>query len=695
MEENNKKGIGVVVVLIIIVIGLLVALIFSVNTMININKANKPIETPNESVNNNDENENKEEVKDDEKDEQEETVEPYKNYKDIKWSDKSVDTNKGHKIVVTDNKIYINNKKVLNDLEVEKIEVYKATMSVDPSDPGYPVLVILTIDGKVYEAHLLNLNNNFSNIETTQIMKKYNVIDMTYIDNYTGKYIYFLTEDGKLIDKNGLDYVKYPFVKSGFVGNGYIPFDKNNYGYYYNSKNNTYTVIVSKSTGAKLAFSKVYEVEDGEKLLVQTAYNKLFEYDGKSNKAVQVGGTVKSVNLLDNSNKLLIIFTDGTTKVYDGFNSAWDINKDEEIQSLPGFDPYANYKNITWKSTDVINSGSISYKIENGIVNYYNSGKKTKVTGITGTAKKMYSAKNTGGAFSCYVLVDEGVIYNIYDFQKAATKVVNLSKYNIIDITEINNYTNETIYYLTTDGKLIDKNGVSYDKYGFVSSFGGRGTDFAETIPFDKNNIGYYYNSKNNTYTAIVDKTSGEKIKISEIWSFSGTMLIFTTDNKVFEYDGKSNKATEIINRVKGEILEKTDAIEVIFYFENGTTRKYENGQYGYDVLFKETYNLFERYQESKELPNKINEAVLKSNEAELKSAVAIAYVEAYAEYLEAQQSGKTPQPITAERILEEKIVSEALAIANNNSQGIKYEILVDANGAKVQKKDKNGNIIE
>ena len=71
--------------------------------------------------------------------------------------------------------------------------------------------------------------------------------------------------------------------------------------------------------------------------------------------------------------------------------------KEEQPKEESKVDPYKNYKNIKWAGTSATDSKlKATMTVEKSTVYLTFNGKKTKVTGITGTAKKMYCAKNTG-----------------------------------------------------------------------------------------------------------------------------------------------------------------------------------------------------------------------------------------------------------------------------------------------------------
>ena len=84
---------------------------------------------------------------------------------------------------------------------------------------------------------------------------------------------------------------------------------------------------------------------------------------------------------------------------------------------------------------------------------------------------------------------------------------------------------------------------------------------------------------------------------------------------------------------------------------------------------------------------DKANTAVSVSNEAELKSAVALAYMNSYAEYWDNRDEGAeaTAKP-NAAAVLQDANVIAMLAEMNLNNAGVQYTVIDTANGVAVQK---------
>ncbi|MBR6688437.1 MAG: hypothetical protein IKL68_00260 [Clostridia bacterium] len=250
-----------------------------------------------------------------------------------------------------------------------------------------------------------------------------------------------------------------------------------------------------------------------------------------------------------------------------------DGNEDEEIT----IDPYAKHKNVEFAGTkDTVKN--ITLYIENGKVYSKDSsnGKKT-LWKTVGTPKKILF---NPPAVSAIVVTEEGKAYDVsYD---VCEELKELSKYTIIDIARINNHTFETIYYLTSDGKLIDINGVSYDKYSFVNTVGyGK----MWQIPVDKNNYGYHYNYDKDEYVVITNKAKA-KVSFSKIYTFEEFILIQSSKGKLFKYDGESNIANEESSSFVSRIERKVDGdnTNIVVTFMDLSTKEYKEVTSAYDV---------------------------------------------------------------------------------------------------------------
>ncbi len=255
------------------------------------------------------------------KEEAEDNTALYDKFKNIIWSDNISDNYE-----VKDGKIYYLEENIDNLKEEKVIKIETITVGENQ------VVYVTTKDGKAWK--LNNSTETEGEVVKTRLLEDEQIVDMTLIKTFASQtsddVVYFLTQSGKLVDENGVSYNKYKFKQKVTFNGTNIPIDGNNYGYHYNSKDNKYTTIVNKSN-SKITFGKVYEVEG--KLLIQTEYNKLFEYTGKSNKLTQVGGTVKDTRIVteEENINLAITFSDGMTKIYEGATVAYNVKKKKNI----------------------------------------------------------------------------------------------------------------------------------------------------------------------------------------------------------------------------------------------------------------------------------------------------------------------------------------------------------------------------
>ena len=241
------------------------------------------------------------------------------------------------------------------------------------------------------------------------------------------------------------------------------------------------------------------------------------------------------------------------------------------------FNPYAKYKDIVWCDTKDEYKGMEVY-IENGAVYSKNGGEDTKIKWTTiGTPIKLHLAPPSAEA---YVLTKEGKVYSVC--YESCTQELKLDQYTIIDMAYLNNYTHEKFYFLTSDGELIDVNGVPYDKYGFVGI-----VDFDKMlyIPIDKDGHAYFYDNENDTYLPLIDKNNS-KLKIAKIYSIRGYALIQTVYGKWYKYEGISAipeiESEKFVSRIERKESAEQDVL--VLYFMDGTTKKYNDLLGVYDV---------------------------------------------------------------------------------------------------------------
>ncbi len=275
------------------------------------------------------------------------------------------------------------------------------------------------------------------------------------------------------------------------------------------------------------------------------------------------------------------MFPGGLNEAFGGMleDGEFDAGKDyydQEQDESHEFNPYEKYTNIEWCGPRDEYKGMELY-IENGAVYSKNDdGTTTKWTTI-GTPIKLHLDPPTAVA---YVLTKEGKVYSVC--YESCTQELSLDKYTIIDMAYLNNYTNEQFYFLTSEGELIDINGVPYDKYGFVGSVM---FDKMLYIPIDKNGFVYFYNNENNTYIPVIDETES-KLKASKIYAFRGYALIQSVYGKWYKYEGESNIAKVEIDNFTSKVEIKTTSKgdSLVLHIINGTTKEYLEPIGMYDV---------------------------------------------------------------------------------------------------------------
>lgn len=250
-------------------------------------------------------------------------------------------------------------------------------------------------------------------------------------------------------------------------------------------------------------------------------------------------------------------------------------NKEEEKEEK--LDPTKTYENIEWGKTSVKNSDSVSYEIQEGKIEVTVK-KNSEDIAIVGEPIKFTICEDI-----VYVLTKDNQVYYLND-KNSIFKFADVTKYNVVDIATVENHTNESIYFLTKDGKLIDKNGVSYNKYNFVGDQNIELSNLDLDISFDKDGYVYYYNGSLNEYENIVDKAKNENITAKEIYTFASEVLIITNNNTLYSFDGKSNKAIFVKEKVSYVAKKDGKTTDVVVAFEDKTIEIYSKLVKAYKV---------------------------------------------------------------------------------------------------------------
>ena len=405
---------------------------------------------------NNNEEENKELVKD-----------PYENFKNLTWA-----SIKSGDVKIKDNKVYYGD--VALDLDIEgtykAIEVVKSAVM----DKVY----LLTEEGAVW-TFFVYFMTSIGEIDTvTRQLEDVKVLEMIYRDTNANECIYFLTEEGELIDINKIPYDKYNFVGAITISSGVkIPYDSNNYLYHWNDKKKEYEQIVNKAK-QKVAAYKVIESETINGVFILTAKGYLFKYEGESSVAVQVMSDVKSIDLYkfkyEGTLNMVITPKSGPKTVKYNVVSAYDVTSGTNIDlaNLKILDPYAKYNDITWPESDVAIGEGEEYRriyCEDGtayLVVGKTGGEKT-LSLISGSAEKvcLYKTNNAlidAEVTEAYVLTDTGKAYEVNPDSGVTSELTALSEYNIIDMVCMGDEYKMTVF-LTDIGELLTYNGNLYE----------------------------------------------------------------------------------------------------------------------------------------------------------------------------------------------------------------------------------------
>ena len=255
-------------------------------------------------------------------------------------------------------------------------------------------------------------------------------------------------------------------------------------------------------------------------------------------------------------------------------------NNQEELE------PYEKYKDFKWGKDVIVNEAGGAFKIVANQLIYLDESQNMEIVSMVGTPIKLLDYKGT-----IYILTSEGMVYYL-DEQNVKFKYADLSEYNVVDIANADNYTIESIYFLTKDGKVIDKNGVDYDSYSFIGKQSIDISGLTVDISFDKDGNVYYYNGLINLYENIIDSEQDTKISATVMYIFEDKMLMVTNDGKLYSYEGKDNKAKFIKEKVQYEAKRGEKKIELIIAFEDNTIEIYNGVIKGYDIENQETIDV-------------------------------------------------------------------------------------------------------
>lgn len=457
-KKNNTPLIIVLILAILVICGAVVGMFVKSWTEGEIKTPEEFKGETTEQTGNKKEEENKEPVTD-----------PYENFKNLTWASK-----KSGEAAIKDNKVYYG--EVELDLDIEG--TYKAIEVVKSISTSK--VYLLTEEGAVWSFNVYFMVPGGEVDNLTRHLEGTKALEMIYRDTNSIECIYFLTEEGSLIDVNKIPYDKYDFV--GIISNGTtikIPYDSNNYLYHWNEKKNEYEQIVNKAK-QKVAAAKIIETTDVEGMLILTAKGYLFKYNGTSSIATQIMSDVKSIDFYGfkdtYSVNMIITPKEGPKTVEYNVIFAYDVAKGANIslEDVKILDPYAKYKNIVWAdSYEEIGEDENYRKIycegEEGV--FIVIGETTpaakQLSFISGEGKKthVYRTKNAlidAEVTEAYVVTYEGKAYEVNMDNGVTTELTALSEYNIIDMACMGDEY-KMMVFLTDAGELLTYNGNIYE----------------------------------------------------------------------------------------------------------------------------------------------------------------------------------------------------------------------------------------
>ncbi|MBR6640762.1 MAG: hypothetical protein IKL08_01000 [Clostridia bacterium] len=404
------------------------------------------------------EEENKESVKD-----------PYENFKNLTWS-----STKSSEVTIKDNEVYYGEVKL--DLDIEG--TYKAVEEVKSISTSK--VYLLTEEGAVWSFNVYFMVPGGEVDNVTRHLEDTKVLEMTYRDTNSIESIYFLTENGELLDINRIPYDKYDFVGTiSSIGLSKIPYDSNNYLYHWNAKKNEYEQIVNKAK-QKVAATKIIETGDVDGIFILTAKGYIFKYDGSSSTATQLMSNVKSIDFYEfketHSLNMVITPKEGPKMVKYNVVSAYDIASGTTISldSVKVLDPYAKYKNVVWADSheeigEDENYRQIYCEGEEGVFIVIGKSPRTvkNLSLISGEGKKAHVYRTINALIDAevteaYVITDDGKAYEVNMDNGVTTELTALSEYNIIDMACMGDRY-KMMVFLTDAGELLTYNGNFYD----------------------------------------------------------------------------------------------------------------------------------------------------------------------------------------------------------------------------------------
>lgn len=225
---------------------------------------------------------------------------------------------------------------------------------------------------------------------------------------------------------------------------------------------------------------------------------------------------------------------------------------------------------------DSIQTEALIYSIDKEELYYTYENEKKQVTTIKGIPVQVIEYIK-GGIYCVEVITKDGTVWYCEVFETDNfKKVTSLAKYEITKF--VTGKEGDLVYYLTKDGKTINKEGIEYSKanQSFTATYGEE-----EVLKIKKDNKVYYDKDGKYNYVTVKDK-SGNELKAKVIyWQYSSMLndltgteryIIVTDDNKLYCTELKENavelgngKQVKSVSYTKGVDEYDVEYIEAVF----------------------------------------------------------------------------------------------------------------------------------
>lgn len=286
---------------------------------------------------------------------------------------------------------------------------------------------------------------------------------------------------------------------------------------------------------------------------------------------------------------IILLITGITVVIYKSLDNSDNIGneKQEDIlgDSIDNIDNSEEQNHIYEAVKDSIQKDALIYSIDKEKLYYTYENEKKQVTTIKGVPVQVIEYIK-GGIYCVEVITKDGVVwYCEISETDNFKKVTNLSKYEITKF--VTEKEGDLVYYLTKDGKNVNKEGIEYSKENqdFIASYGEQ-----DVLKFKKDKKLYYDKDGKYNYATVKDN-SGNEIKAKTIyWQYSSMLndltgkeryIIITEEDKLYYVELNQN-AVKLGhgNKVKSAEFRKgldeydVEYIEAIFTMEDNSKVK-------------------------------------------------------------------------------------------------------------------------